>query len=134
MGKGLGGKINFRPGAGTGPKGRRSGVRITGLKELHASFDKIISKSDSLLTREAIKAGQRIAEHANRDVPVLSGDLKRSIKVKKGNKSVVVEVGERYAGYVEHGTVNMGKQPYFFQHVGPSISIMMRNLSRNITL
>ena len=135
MGKGLAGRIKFSAGAGRGRiKGGKSGARVVGLKELHKSFDRIISRSDGFLTRQAHLAAQRIGEHANRDVPIDEGNLKSSIKVTKGNKSAVVEVGAGYAGYVESGTSRMRKQPYFFKHVDPSIKIMMRNLSRNITL
>lgn len=123
--------IGFTPFKG---RGRSVSIKIEGLKALHASFDRLAKKSDSLMTREIHLAAQRIAERANRDVPVDTGALLKSIKVEKNSKGATVSVNEKYAGYVEKGTRNMKAQPYFFKHIDPSVQKMIRNLKRLMTL
>ena len=112
-------------------------------------------KSDSYLTRQIHLAALRIASHANRDVPVKTGRLLRSINVTRKNKFAEIRVDAPYALFVEMGTkahtieAKNGKvlgtpkvgffgkkvkhpgtraQPFILKHVKPSLDIMARNI------
>ena len=125
--------IGFNPGAGRG-RSNKVTARIQGLTELTNSFDRLKSKSDSFMTRQIHLAASGIAKDANRDVPVDTGKLLRSINVNKSNKMATVHVDAKYAGYVEKGTVKMRAQPYIIKHIEPRVNKMMSNIKRFITL
>ena len=117
-------------------KGRSNtnSVKIQGLAELNKSFDKLSKKSETELSHQIHIAANAIAKRANRDVPVDTGKLLRSIKVTRSKLDATVDARESYAGYVESGTRYMKKQPYFFKHVDPAIKMLLINVKRFITL
>ena len=121
--------INFNPGAGRGRiKGGKANARVVGLERLQKEFKQMGAKADSKVTREVHRAAQRIAERANREVPIDSGELQGSINVKKWVRAASVRVDATYAGFVELGTRYMKAQPYILKHVKPSIDTMMKSL------
>ena len=115
-------------------RGQSVQIKIEGLDALNKSFNRLSSKSDTFMTRQIHLAASRIAKRANRDVPIDTGHLNRSINVKKRNKQAEVNVDAKYAGFVEKGTRFMKAQPYILKHVQPSLDIMMRNIKRFIKL
>jgi len=117
-------------------KGRAntSSVKIEGLAALNKSFDKLALKSDSFLNNQIHIALSSIAERANRDVPVDTGRLLKSIKVTRTRQGGDVEAREGYAGFVEGGTKFMRAQPYFFKHVEPALKMLSINMKNWITL
>ena len=123
--------ITFAPGRGRG-RADKVNVRIIGLDKLKTKFNRMKSTSDSVMTRQIHLAAERIAERANREVPVDTGRLLRSIDVELRNKFATVKVDAPYARYVEEGTKYMRAQPYILKHIKPSIDKMTANLIRLI--
>ena len=145
----------FAPFKGRAGSGK---IRIEGLDRLQADFKRMKNKSDSVMTRQIHLAADRIARFANRDVPVDTGRLLKSIKVEKYTRAATIRVDAPYASFVERGTaahtieaknssvltngkVFFGKkvehpgtkaQPFFFKHVDPSMKILMRNIKKFI--
>ena len=150
----------------TGPRfapkfkgGRDSRIRVLGLEKVQRQFNKMQKKSDSVMTNQIHLAAKRIASHANRDVPVRSGRLLRSINVKLRNKFASVNVDAPYALFVEKGTkahtieaknasvLTNGKaffgkkvkhpgtkaQPFILKHVRPELKKVGLNIVRILT-
>ena len=107
--------------------------KIIGLDIAMKRLKRLEKSSDSLLMTEMLRAGTRIAKRANRDVPVDTGRLSRSIAVRRQGKNVIVDVPTLYAGFVEKGTRFMKAQPYLFKHIPPSLKLMIANLKRILT-
>ena len=96
--------ISFLPGAGRGRVvGGKANVRIIGLKKVTDDFDRMRSKSDSVMTRQIHLAATRIAKEANREVPVDTGRLLKSIEVEKFTRAATIKVDAPYAGFVQVG-------------------------------
>ena len=121
--------ITFAAGRGRG-RSNKIEARIVGLDKLQTKFNRMKSTADSVMTRQIHLAAERIAERANREVPVDKGRLIRSIDVAKRNKFATVKVEAPYARYVEEGTKYMKAQPYIYKHIKPSIDKMSANLKR----
>ena len=120
---------SFKGRAGTGF------TKIRGLSKLRTSFDKLRNESETFMTREMHRSADQIARFANRDAPVKSGRLVRSINVKKRNKFAAVKVDAPYAGYVEEGTSSMDPSPkggYIYKHIPRAMDIMAKNIDKHI--
>lgn len=64
--------------------------------------------------KKEVKLANRLAEAVRRNAPVLTGALKRSIKVVKVKlMNYRVKTTVPYARFVEYGTSKMSPQPYF---------------------
>jgi len=116
-------------------KGRKgtAQIKMVGLDKAMKRLRRLEKKSDDLILREMLRAATRIVKRANRDVPVLTGRLLRSMRVdKQGRRNVIINIKEKYAGFVEFGTSRMSAQPYFFKHIPFAIKIMEKNLKRLI--
>ena len=115
-------------------KGRERSVsiRIEGLEKLQNDFNKMRSSSDGIMTKEIHGAATRIAKRANREVPVDTGRLLRSISVEKWTRAAAIHVKAPYAGYVEKGTSRMKAQPYFFKQIDPEIRKLIANIKKLI--
>jgi HK97 gp10 family phage protein len=124
--------ITFGAGAGRNRFGRAITLRTVGLKKVQDDFKRIERRSDGILTKEIHQAANRIAERANRDVPVDTGRLIKSIKVEKWTLRVAVLANAPYALFVEKGTRYMKAQPYFFKHIDPQIKKLIQNVKRLI--
>lgn len=59
-----------------------------------------------------VKAAYDMEAHAVRVVPVDTGRLKASIKVKAGNDYIILSADTEYDKYVEFGTVTQRPQPF----------------------
>lgn len=100
-------------------------VKIDGVKEIQAKLAALEPKVGRRIVRTALrKAAKPILTMARALVPVDSGDLKRSIKIrnlKKRRRSYAIAVGtgpgwfqgdEYYGGIVEFGADNVAAQPF----------------------
>ena len=129
---------SFKAGNGRGRvAGGKANLRIIGLSKLQSDFKRMQTKSDSVVTRFIHKAADSIAQLANREVPVDTGRLLKSINVEKFTRGAVVKVDAPYAAYVE-GRDNQGiprgrnPQPFFFKHFEKAERIMLENIKRKI--
>ena len=120
----------FKPFKG---RSRSVGIRIVGLDKVTADFDRMRSKSDSVMTRQIHLAATRIAKAANKEVPVDTGRLLKSIEVEKFTRAALIKVDAPYAGFVEKGTKYMKAQPYFFKHIPPSLKKLRAAILKLIT-
>lgn len=87
---------------------------IHGANELVAALNK---RADLTLVKETVTMnGAEMQEKAQRNAPVDTGHLKRSIglasDISDGGLSARVKANAHYAGYVEWGTRYMYAQPY----------------------
>lgn len=122
----------FSAGRGRNRFGQAANIRVIGLSKVTADFEKMRKNSDSIMTKEIHRAAVRIAKRANREVPVDTGRLLRSIDVEKWTRAAAIHVKAPYALYVEKGTRYMKAQPYFFKHIDPEIKKLMANIKRLI--
>ena len=89
-----------------------SDIQITGLAELNALLQTLPKKVEAKILRQGLRAGQKeILEAAKSRVPVASGALRASLKIKTSSKRGVVSArlvaGSKtayYAHMVEFGT------------------------------
>lgn len=89
-----------------------SDIQITGLVELNALLQTLPAKVEAKILRQGLRAGQKeILEAAKSRVPVASGALRASLKIKTSSKRGVVSArlvaGSKtayYAHMVEFGT------------------------------
>lgn len=91
-----------------------SEFEFNGVNELVAALKE---RADMSLVKETIKMnGAEMQEKAQRNAPVDTGHLKRSIglasDIASGGLSVRVKANANYAPYVEFGTRYMYAQPY----------------------
>lgn len=119
--------ITFTPFKG---RQRSVSIRVQGLEKLQRELKATENSIDSDVTKEIHRAALRIARNANRDVPVDTGRLLKSIDVEKWTRAAAIHVKAPYAGFVEKGTRFMRAQPYFFKHIDPAIKILMQNLKK----
>jgi HK97 gp10 family phage protein len=105
-----------------------------GLKETLAAMERVKRVAKEAAMQRLIKGAQEVADAARQLAPEDEGDLKASIVVTEpgqttpphsqpggsraaGENEVLVTAGNsdvRYPHHVEHGTVKMEAQPYFF--------------------
>lgn len=89
-----------------------SDFQITGLSEMNDLLQQLPAKIEANVLRGALRAGQKeILEAAKANVPVQSGDLRASLRIKtrskKGEVSATLVAGNKkayYAHMVEFGT------------------------------
>ena len=84
-------------------------VHVTGLKELQSFLDTLPVKLEKNIMRSAMRQGAKVMQRqAVANVPVKSGDLKKSIKigtrVRGGRVTAMVKTKLFYAKFVEFGT------------------------------
>lgn len=87
-------------------------IAVSGLADLKKALDQLPAKIEANIMRGAMRAGSKVmAEIAKEQVPVDSGDLRRSIRVttrsRRGQVSATVRAGDKkayYAHMVEFGT------------------------------
>lgn len=89
-------------------------TRIEGLAQLNGNLAKLrrLSRRQHIT---ALRAGALVIQNgAKRRVPVLTGNLRRSITngPLAGQTAVAVGTNVEYAPHVEYGTVKMAAQPY----------------------
>lgn len=87
-------------------------IEITGLAELHSTLQQLPAKIEANVLRGALRAGQKeILEAAKANVPIKSGALRDSLKIKTSNRqgkvTATLVAGKKkvfYAHLVEFGT------------------------------
>lgn len=87
-------------------------VQIIGLDKLEKQLKKNATLND---VKKVVKQnGAELHKKAQRNVPVDSGTLKRSIglELSDGGMTAEVEATAEYSEYVEYGTRYMDAQPY----------------------
>lgn len=87
-------------------------IKIVGLDKLEKQLKKNASLSD--VKRVVKQNGAELHGKAQRNVPVDTGTLKRSIglELSDGGMTAEVEATSEYGEYVEYGTRYMDAQPY----------------------
>lgn len=86
-------------------------VHIAGLKELQAFLDALPAKLERNVMRGALRAGAKVIQaQAIANVPVKSGELRKSLKLRTGGRNGIVTASVRtkvfYAKFVEYGTAS----------------------------
>lgn len=87
-------------------------VRLKGVNELKIALKK---KADLGAVKQVVKQnGAKLQVEAQRNAPVDTGNLKRSIRldISDGGLTAKSEAAAEYAPYVEWGTRYMEAQPY----------------------
>ena len=87
-------------------------IKIVGMEKLQKKLKKNVNMDD--VKRVVRHNGAEMQEKAQRNAPVDTGTLKRSIglEITDGGMSAEVEPTAEYAPYVELGTRFMDPQPY----------------------
>lgn len=87
-------------------------IKIVGMEKLQKKLKKNVNMED--VKRVVRHNGAEMQEKAQRNAPVDTGTLKRSIglEITDGDMSAEVEPTAEYAPYVELGTRFMEAQPY----------------------
>ncbi len=93
-------------------------VKIVGMEKLQKKLKKNVRLDD--VKRVVRHNGAEMQEKAQRNAPVDTGTLKRSIVLEMKDEGLTAEVGPtvEYGEYVEFGTRPMEAQPY----VGPAFN------------
>lgn len=86
-----------------------SEIRVKGLSELQKFLDQLPAKLEANVMRSALRAGAKVIQaEAKANVPVQSGELRKSIKVgtrlRKGKATASIRTKLFYARFVEFGT------------------------------
>jgi HK97 gp10 family phage protein len=90
-------------------------IQITGVEALKGKFEALGGAVSAKNLRVALRAGGMVVMNdAKARVPVLTGNLRRSIALSDGPGDAEVTIGTdvEYAPYVEFGTSRMAAQPY----------------------
>jgi phage gpG-like protein len=91
-------------------------------------------------TRDFIKTAQDTAaiavRYAQGRVPVLTGDLKRSIHAKKEGNAVFIGAEMDYAAVVEFGSKakNRAPQPYFFNSIKDAMQQVEKDMNKKFKI
>lgn len=95
-----------------------SGIKVVGIEKLQAKLKKNVRLDD--VKRVVRQNGAQMQEKAQRNAPVDTGTLKRSIglDIKDAGMTAEVQPTAEYGGYVELGTRFMEAQPY----LGPAFN------------
>lgn len=106
------------------------GVKMTGVNELKMALRKNMELSDA--KRVVRKNGAELQERAQRNAPVDTGTLKRSIvlEIKDGGLTAESTATAEYAPYVEYGTRYMEAQPYMSPAFNEQKNLFQRNMNK----
>ncbi len=103
-------------------------IKFAGINELKIALEK---KMDlSAVKRVVAQNGAELQVKAQRNAPVDTGTLKRSIglEIKDGGLKAKAEATAEYAPYVEWGTRYMNAQPY----IGPAFNEQKEQFKRDM--
>lgn len=103
-------------------------VKIKGVEELKTTLKR--NAEMEAVKRVVKQNGAELQGKAQRNAPVDTGNLKRSIRleIKDRGLTVVSEATAEYAPYVEWGTRYMGAQPY----MKPAFCIQKEQFRRDL--
>lgn len=87
-------------------------VKIVGIAQLQRKLKQNVNMSE--VKQKVREHGSAMQTKAQKNAPVDTGTLKRSIRldVKDSGLTAEVSANTEYAGYVEYGTRYMDAQPY----------------------
>lgn len=110
-----------------------SSIKITGIDELQMKLKKNVQMSD--VKKVVRKNGSELQKKAQKNAPVDTGTLQRSItlEMRDSGKTAEVEPTVDYGAYVELGTRFMTAQPYLkpaFNEQKEKFKQDMRKLAR----
>ena len=110
-----------------------SSIKITGIDKLHMKLKKNVQMSD--VKKVVRKNGSELQKKAQKNAPVDTGTLQRSItlEIRDSGKTAEVEPTVDYGAYVELGTRFMTAQPYLkpaFNEQKEKFKQDMRKLAR----
>lgn len=106
------------------------GMKFSGVKELRVALKK---KADLEAVRKTVALnGAELQTKAQRNAPVDTGTLKRSIRLEMKDNGLTAksEATAEYAPYVEHGTRYQHAQPYMGPAFNEQKEIFKRDLDR----
>ena len=107
------------------------GVKLSGVSELKSVLK---AQSDTWkAAKMAVKLnGAELQQKAQRNAPVDTGNLRRSIvlSIKDGGMTAEVTATADYAGYVEYGTRFMMAQPFMHTAFNEQRDIFINDLKR----
>lgn len=106
------------------------GVKLEGVKELRAALESHANVTD--VARPIVKYhGAQLQQNAQRNAPVKTGTLKRSIRLDIKDNGMTAEVAATtdYAAYVEYGTRYMDAQPYMGPAYNQQVDRFIRDLN-----
>lgn len=104
------------------------GIKVTGLRELEKKIEKNATMAD--VKRVVLMNGAEMQAKVQRNAPVDTGNLKRSIGLEVANAGTTAIVGAKaeYAPYVENGTRFMEAQPF----VGPAFHAQKEQFQKDL--
>lgn len=104
------------------------GIKLVGVQELSVALKRNMNM-DAVKT--AVKFnGSELQKKAEKNAPVDTGNLKRSIglEIKDGGLTAECRAKAEYAGYVEYGTRRMEAQPY----MGPAFNEQKKQFKKDL--
>lgn len=111
-----------------------NGVVIEGLENWERWAKGVVNSLDNKITSEVDKSGSNIERNAKLNVPVDTGDLRKSI-TKNMKRSFFTPTAEiftdlHYGADVELGTSKQRAQPYLFPALNQEIDELEKNIRR----
>lgn len=107
------------------------GVKLSGVNELKRALK---AQADASKTVGAVVKlnGAELQQKAQRNAPVDTGNLRRSINlsIKDGGMTAEVTAMAEYSGYVEYGTRFMNAQPFIAPAFNEQKDIFINDLKR----
>lgn len=106
-------------------------ISITGIQELQNYVAVLSGTLKTKLQTQVDEIVEQAYQQMQRDVPVRTGKLKKSIKKADsggGNTMAQITVSAPYAGYVEFGTFRQRPQPFATNAYNFIISQLERNI------
>lgn len=107
------------------------GVKLSGISEMKRALEKQ-AKVEQMVSSVVKLNGAELQERAQRNAPVDTGNLRRSISlsVKDGGMTAEVTATADYSAYVEYGTRYMEAQPYMQPAFNVQKEIFLNDLRR----
>ena len=107
------------------------GVKLSGISEMKRALEKQ-AKVEQMVCSVVKLNGAELQERAQRNAPVDTGNLRRSISlsVKDGGMTAEVTATADYSAYVEYGTRYMEAQPYMQPAFNVQKDIFVDDLKR----
>ena len=114
-------------------------LELEGIENLIAEVEKLGAKGNRIENKALREAGTVVREAIKEEVPVRTGNLKRSIEVssvrtKAGIKHVAVGPGKDgyYGKFVEFGTVKMKAKPFMAPGYEKSKAAALEKISEEL--
>ena len=107
------------------------GVKINGISEMKRALEKQ-AKVEQMVSSVVKLNGAELQQKAQRNAPVDTGNLRRSINLSIKDAGMTAEVTAMadYSGYVEYGTRFMNAQPFMAPAFNVQKDIFIDDLKR----